>query len=49
MDGLTMVKDPRDDEIRARQRSRSIVMAIALVAFAVLMFAITIVRMSINQ
>ena len=39
----------RDDEIRKRQRSRSIVMAIALVAFAILMFAITIARMGLKS
>jgi hypothetical protein len=33
-------------DVRARQRSRSIMMAIALLAFAVLMFFITIARMS---
>ena len=49
MGGLTMADDPVDDEVRARQRSRSIVMAIGLVAFAILMFAITIVRMSMNS
>jgi hypothetical protein len=46
---LTMVEDPHEEEVRARQRSRSIVMAIGLVAFAILMFAITIARMSINR
>jgi hypothetical protein len=38
-----------DDEVRRRQRSRSIVMAIALVAFAILMFAITIARMGLKS
>jgi hypothetical protein len=37
---------PRDDEIRRRQRSRAVVMALALGAFVVLMYLITIVRMS---
>ncbi|HKT14247.1 MAG TPA: hypothetical protein VJR87_02455 [Allosphingosinicella sp.] len=41
--------DPRDDEIRARQRSRSVVMAFALLAFAVLMFAITVARMGLKS
>jgi len=35
-----------EDEIRRRQRSRSIVMAIALGAFVVLMYFITIAKMS---
>ncbi|HEX8193559.1 MAG TPA: hypothetical protein VF552_11745 [Allosphingosinicella sp.] len=33
-------------DVRARQRSRSVVMAFALLAFAALMFFITIARMS---
>jgi hypothetical protein len=37
-----------DDELRARQRGRSIAMAVALAAFAVLMFAITIARMGLK-
>jgi predicted nucleic acid-binding Zn ribbon protein len=36
----------RDDEIRRRQRSRSVVMALALAAFVVLMYLSTIARMS---
>jgi dolichol kinase len=40
-----MSVDPDRDERRARQRSRSILMAIGLVIFAILMFAITIARM----
>ena len=46
---MSVPDDPHGNEVRARQRSRSIVMAIALVGFAILMFAITIARMSINQ
>ncbi|MEA3041818.1 MAG: hypothetical protein QOC65_1307 [Sphingomonadales bacterium] len=37
---------PRDDEIRRRQRGRAIVMALALAAFVLLMYLITIARMS---
>jgi predicted nucleic acid-binding Zn ribbon protein len=37
---------PRDDEVRRRQRGRAIVMALALAAFVVLMYLITIARMS---
>ncbi len=33
-----------DEEIRRRQRSRAIVMALALLAFVVLLYAITIAR-----
>ena len=36
----------RAREVRARQRSRSVAMALALLAFAVLMYFITIARMS---
>ena len=38
--------DPLGEERRARLRGRSVVMAWALVAFAVLMFGITIARMA---
>ncbi|HYJ31434.1 MAG TPA: hypothetical protein VEW25_13975 [Allosphingosinicella sp.] len=36
----------RDDEVRRRQRGRAIVMALALGAFVILMYLITIARMS---
>jgi hypothetical protein len=36
----------RDDEIKRRQRGRAMVMALALGAFVVLMYLITIARMS---
>ena len=42
-----MTGDPLQDERRARQRSRSVVLALILVAFAILMFAITIARMGL--
>ena len=37
------------DEVRRRQKSRAIVMGVLLGIFVVLMFAITIAKMSINQ
>jgi hypothetical protein len=37
---------PRDDEVRRRQRGRAIVMALALGAFVLLMYFITIARMT---
>lgn len=37
------------DEVRRRQRSRAAVMAILLGIFVVLMFAITIAKMTVNQ
>ncbi|HEY0628555.1 MAG TPA: hypothetical protein VGD23_04425 [Sphingomicrobium sp.] len=42
---------PREEEeiIRKRQRERSRLLAILLGLFVVLMFAITIAKMSINQ
>jgi hypothetical protein len=40
------VTDPRDDEIRRRQRSRAVIMAVLLGAFVVLVYAITIAKMS---
>jgi hypothetical protein len=44
--GMTPVPE---DEIRRRQRERARMMAILLGLFAVLLFAITIAKMSINQ
>ena len=38
-----------EPEIRRRQRDRAKVMAILLGVFAVLLFAITVAKMSINQ
>ena len=38
-----------EPEVRRRQRERAKVMAILLGVFAVLMFAITIAKMTINQ
>ena len=44
-----MIPDRNDEkEIRARQRSRSIVMALALGAFVILLFAISIVKMTVK-
>ncbi len=41
---------PQDDDlVRARQRSRARITAILLLAFVVLMFAITIAKMAIAQ
>ena len=38
-----------DEVVRAKQAARAKVMALILGAFVVLMFAITIAKMSINQ
>jgi hypothetical protein len=43
------VTDPRDDEIRRRQRTRAIIMAVLLGAFVVLVYAITIAKMSVQH
>jgi cytochrome c oxidase assembly protein Cox11 len=40
---------PEEELIRKRQRERSRLLAILLAVFVVLMFAITIAKMSINQ
>ena len=37
--------DPRDDEIRRRQKTRAIIMALLLGAFVLLVYAITIAKM----
>jgi hypothetical protein len=39
----------KDDEVRRRQKSRALVTAILLVAFVILVYAITIAKMSINR
>jgi hypothetical protein len=39
------VTDPRDDEIRRRQRTRAVIMAVLLGAFVLLVYAITIAKM----
>ncbi len=48
---MTAPEDPRrrTEEVRARQRSRAIATAIALAAFCLLMYFITIARMSGGQ
>ena len=38
--------DPRTEEIRRRQRGRALVTALALAAFVVLIYFITIAKMS---
>ena len=40
------MSDPHTDEVRRRQRSRALVMALLLAAFAILVYGITIVRMT---
>ena len=41
---------PEDDDlVRARQKNRAKVTALLLLAFVVLMFAITIAKMAINR
>jgi len=44
-----LMQQPEDELIRKRQRERSRVLAILLGIFVVLMFAITIAKMTINQ
>lgn len=38
---------PNEDEIRRRQKSRSLIMGVLLLAFVVLVYAITIAKMSL--
>ena len=40
---------PEEEIIRARQKARARLMALLLGAFVILMFAITIAKMSINH
>ena len=41
--------EPSDEEIRRRQKSRALVTALLLAAFVILVYAITIAKMSVNQ
>ena len=41
--------DPRDDEIRRRQKARAIIMAVLLGAFVILVYAITIAKMGLHN
>jgi hypothetical protein len=38
-----------EDEVRRRQRDRARIMAVLLILFAVLIFAVTIAKMTVNQ
>ena len=40
---------PDEAEIRRRQKSRAVIMAVLLAAFAVLVYAITIAKMGLGQ
>ncbi len=44
-----MNPDGPEDRIRARQKSRALVMALALGALVILLFAITIAKMTVNR
>jgi hypothetical protein len=44
-----VVTDPRDEEIKRRQKTRAIIMALLLGAFVVLVYAITIAKMGMLQ
>jgi hypothetical protein len=41
--------EPTDEEIRRRQKSRALVMALLLAAFVVLVYAVTIAKMTVNR
>jgi hypothetical protein len=43
------VTDPTQEEIRRRQKARAIVMAVLLAGFVILVYAITIAKMSIHR
>ena len=60
-EGFPMIPDDRqagmtpegrkseDDEIRRRQKSRALVMGVLLGLFVILVFAITLAKMSVNR
>ena len=39
----------REDQLRARQKGRALVMALALGALVILLFAISIAKMTVNR
>ena len=41
-------RDP-DEDVRGRQKSRALVMALALAAFVILLYFITIAKMTVAQ
>ena len=41
--------DPLGEEARRRRRSRAIIMALLLGAFVILIYAITIAKMTVNR
>jgi hypothetical protein len=43
------VSDPRDEEIRRRQKARAVIMALLLGAFVILVYAITIAKMGMHR
>ena len=43
------MSDPQDDEIRRRQKSRALIMALLLGAFVILIYAISIAKMAIHR
>ena len=45
-----VVTDPNhEEEVRRRQRSRALVMGLLLAAFVILVYFITIAKMTVNQ
>jgi hypothetical protein len=44
-----MTPELPEEKIRARQKSRAVVMALALGALVILLFAITIAKMTVNR
>ena len=41
--------EPSDEEIRKRQKARALVMALLLAGFVVLIYAVTIAKMTVNR
>ena len=44
-----MIPDPHTKEVRRRQRSRALIMAVALGLFVALVFLITIAKLTVQQ
>jgi hypothetical protein len=46
---MSDLKPPSTEEIRRRQRSRALLMGLLLGAFVILVYAITIAKLSVNR
>ncbi|HEX2763940.1 MAG TPA: hypothetical protein VHM92_08905 [Allosphingosinicella sp.] len=46
---MTRPSEPPEDEIRRRQKARALIMALLLGGFVILIYAITIAKLTVNR